>query len=77
MPVDSSRRFNLPGIHATLATRPCAHVDLGVDRDTVNGLGLRIVQLIARMHDAQLTLRNKTEGGEEVTLTLKAYVDLG
>ena len=51
--------------------------DLGVDRDTVNGLGLRIVQLIARMHDAQLTLRNKTEGGEEVTLTLKAYVDLG
>ena len=54
-----------------------AYSDLSVDHDTVNGLGLRIVQLIARMHEAQLTLGNKLEGGAEVTLTLKAYADLG
>ena len=54
-----------------------AYSDLSVDHDTVNGLGLRIVQLIANMHEAQLTLRNKLEGGAEVTLTLKAHVDLG
>ncbi len=53
-----------------------AYSDLSVNHDTVNGLGLRIVQLIARMHEAQLTLRNKLEGGAEVTLTLKVYNSL-
>ena len=54
-----------------------AYSDFNVDHNTVNGLGLRIVQLIANMHDADLTLRNKLEGGAEVKLNLKAYIDLG
>jgi K+-sensing histidine kinase KdpD len=42
----------------------------------VNGLGLRIVQLITKLHEAKLTLRNKSEGGAEVLLKLKAFTDL-
>lgn len=47
-----------------------------LDRENklVNGLGLRIVQLIANMHEAELTLLNKAEGGAEVILKLKEYV---
>ncbi len=50
--------------------------DLDRDSKAVNGLGLRIVQLIAKLHEAELTLRNKSEGGAEVLLKLKAYTDL-
>ena len=40
---------------------------------SISGLGLRIVQLIAKIHAAELTLRNKPEGGAEVILTLNPY----
>lgn len=50
--------------------------DLDRDNKTFNGLGLRIVQLIAKLHEAELTLRNKSEGGAEVLLKLKAFTDL-
>ncbi len=46
---------------------------LNKDQPSLNGLGLRIVQLIAKMHEADLTLRNKPDGGAEVILTLKAF----
>ena len=51
-----------------------SYSDLDNDNKTVNGLGLRIVQLIAKLHEAELTLRNKAEGGAEVLLMLKVYV---
>jgi two-component system osmolarity sensor histidine kinase EnvZ len=54
-----------------------AYSDFNIGHSAVNGLGLRIVQLIANMHEADLTLGNKLEGGAEVKLTLKAYIDLG
>jgi two-component system osmolarity sensor histidine kinase EnvZ len=51
--------------------------DLDRDNKAANGLGLRIVQLIAKLHEAELTLRNKSEGGAEVLLTLKAFTSVG
>jgi K+-sensing histidine kinase KdpD len=41
-----------------------------------NGLGLRIVQLIANVHEAELMARNKPEGGAEVILKLKTCVEV-
>ncbi|MEI6334551.1 MAG: ATP-binding protein [Methylococcaceae bacterium] len=38
-----------------------------------NGLGLTIVQRIAQLHSAELTLRNKPEGGAEIILGMPAY----
>jgi len=40
-----------------------------------NGLGLIIVQRIAQLHDAELTLGNNTHGGAEITLSMPAYFD--
>ena len=37
------------------------------------GLGLLIIQRIAKMHDAKLTLRNNPKGGAEIILSLKTY----
>ena len=51
--------------------------DLDRDNKAVNGLGLRIVQLIAKLHEAELTLRNRSEGGAEVLLTLKTFTSVG
>ena len=51
--------------------------DLDRDNKAVNGLGLRIVQLIAKLHEAELILRNKSEGGTEVLLTLKTFTSVG
>ena len=39
----------------------------------LNGLGLRILQLITKLLEAELSLRNKPEGGAEVMLTLNVY----
>ena len=47
-----------------------SYSDLDLEHKSVNGLGLRIVQLIAKLHEAKLTLRNKPEGGAEVLLKL-------
>jgi two-component system osmolarity sensor histidine kinase EnvZ len=46
--------------------------DLNLDHKHGNGLGLRIVQMIAKLHDAELLAHNKPEGGAEVILKLKA-----
>lgn len=54
-----------------------SYSDLAMENKSVNGLGLRIVQLIAKMHEAELTLRNKAEGGAEVSLKLKAFAKVG
>ena len=51
--------------------------DLDRDNKAFNGLGLRIVQLIAKLHEAELILRNKSEGGTEVLLTLKTFASVG
>ena len=51
--------------------------DLAMENKSVNGLGLRIVQLIATLHEAELILRNKAEGGAEVLLKLKAFTQVG
>jgi signal transduction histidine kinase len=50
--------------------------DLDFDRKHGNGLGLRIVQMIAKLHDAELLAHNKPEGGAEVILKLRACSDL-
>ena len=42
-----------------------------------SGLGLIIVQRIAKLHNAELTLRNQQQGGAEVTLMLSAYSEPG
>jgi two-component system sensor histidine kinase KdpD len=45
--------------------------DLNIDNNHGNGLGLRIVQLIANLHEAELIAHNRPEGGAEVILKLK------
>ena len=40
-----------------------------------NGLGLIIVQRIAQLHEAELTLGNNTQGGAEITLSIPACLD--
>jgi len=40
-----------------------------------SGLGLTIVQRIAQLHHAELTLRNKPQGGAEIILGMTAYWD--
>jgi two-component system, OmpR family, osmolarity sensor histidine kinase EnvZ len=50
-----------------------AYSDSSTDQNNVNGLGLRIIQLIATMHEAELTLQNIPEGGAEVILKLKTF----
>ena len=54
-----------------------SYSDLAIENKSVNGLGLRIVQLIAKMHEAELTLLNKSEGGAEVLLKLKTFAKVG
>ncbi len=54
-----------------------AYSDLDVELGQGNGLGLRIVQQIAKLHEGELTLRNRPEGGAEVILSLKAYWGTG
>ena len=50
--------------------------DLNKDQEHGNGLGLRIVQIIANEHEAELMARNKPEGGAEVILKLKVCVEV-
>ncbi|MCX7107739.1 MAG: ATP-binding protein [Methylococcales bacterium] len=50
--------------------------DLNKDQEHGNGLGLRIVQLIANVQQAELMALNKPEGGAEVILKLKACVEV-
>ncbi|MEY3759611.1 MAG: sensory histidine kinase in two-component regulatory system with OmpR, partial [Pseudomonadota bacterium] len=40
-----------------------------------NGLGLVIVQRIAQLHKAELTLGNNAQGGAEIILSMPAYLD--
>ena len=40
-----------------------------------NGLGLVIVQHIAQLHEAKLTLGNNAQGGAEIILSMPAYLD--
>jgi len=40
-----------------------------------NGLGLVIVQRIAQLHEAELTLGNNAQGGAEIILSMPAYFD--
>ena len=54
-----------------------SYSDLAIENKAVNGLGLRIVQLIAKMHEAELIVCNKSEGGAEVLLKLKAFAKTG
>ena len=54
-----------------------AFSDLTEHRGHGSGLGLLIVQRIAKLHNAQLTLRNHQQGGAEIILTLSAYSDPG
>jgi K+-sensing histidine kinase KdpD len=54
-----------------------ASSDSSTFHNTVNGLGLRIMQLIATMHEAELILQNKPEGGAKVLLKLKAFTKVG
>jgi len=42
-----------------------------------NGLGLLIVQRLAQLHDAELTLRNNKQGGAEIIISLNAYSEPG
>lgn len=42
-----------------------------------NGLGLLIVQRLAQLHDADLTLRNNKQGSAEITIRLNAYSEPG
>ena len=40
-------------------------------QDASHGLGLLIIQRIAKMHNAEVTFRNRPEGGAETTLRLR------
>lgn len=51
-----------------------AFSDLSIEQGVGSGLGLRIMQRAAKMHDAKLTLRNNPRGGADVILSLKAYI---
>ena len=51
--------------------------DLNEQHRYGSGLGLLIVQRIAKLHNAELTLRNQQQGGAEVTLMLSAYSEPG
>jgi two-component system osmolarity sensor histidine kinase EnvZ len=50
-----------------------AFSDLTREQGVGSGLGLRIIQRIAKMHDAKLTLRDHPKGGAEIILSLKVY----
>ena len=52
-----------------------SYSDLDLEHKTVTGLGLRIMQLVAKLHEAQLTLRNKPDGGAETILTLSTFIE--
>ncbi len=65
---------NGPGF-ALSAEALASYSDLRVECSRGNGLGLRIVQQIAKLHEGKLTLRNKSEGGAEIILSLKANLD--
>jgi two-component system osmolarity sensor histidine kinase EnvZ len=54
-----------------------AYSGLGVNQGLGNGLGLLIVQRIAQLHGAELTLRNGKQGGAEVIVRLDAYSETG
>ena len=54
-----------------------SYSDLDRDLKSVNGLGLRIVQLIVNLHEGELIIRNKLAGGAEVLLTLKTFASVG
>lgn len=51
-----------------------SYSDLDLEHKLLNGLGLRIVQLIAKLHEAELILRNKPEGGAEAILKLGTFI---
>ena len=68
---DQGRGFPMSAIELMASS------DSSTFHNTVNGLGLRIMQLIATMHEAELILQNKPEGGAKVLLKLKAFTKVG
>ncbi len=50
-----------------------AFSDVTREQGVGSGLGLRIIQRIAKMHDAKLTLRDHPKGGAEIILSLKVH----
>lgn len=52
-----------------------SYSDLDLEQKALNGLGLRIVQLVAKLHEAELILRNKPEGGAETILILSTFIE--
>ena len=65
--VDNGPGFNLSNEQLHVFSDLRSEQGIGV------GLGLLIIQRIAKMHDAKLTLRNNPKGGAEIILSLKAY----
>ncbi|MBT9100519.1 HAMP domain-containing protein [Methylovulum psychrotolerans] len=57
------------------ATEQQAYSDVNDTQIYGNGLGLRIVQRLAQLHDAELTLRNTPQGGAEIIMRLNVYAD--
>jgi two-component system osmolarity sensor histidine kinase EnvZ len=57
------------------ATEQQAYSDVNDTQIYGNGLGLRIVQRLAQLHDAELTLRNTPQGGAEIIMCLNVYPD--
>jgi len=51
--------------------------DLNEHQAYGNGLGLLIVQRLAQLHNAELTLRNNKQGGAEIIISLNAYSEPG
>lgn len=58
-----------------MATEQQAYSDVNDTQIYGNGLGLRIVQRLAQLHDAELTLRNTPQGGAEIIMRLNVYAD--
>ena len=65
-----------PGLPMTSAEL-LALSDLSEQHSYSSGLGLLIVQRIAHLHGAKLSLRNHQQGGAEVVLALSAYSEPG
>ena len=49
------------------------YANLDVNQGCSEGLGLGILQRIAKIHEGKLKLCNRPKGGAKVTLSLKAY----
>ena len=63
----------LPKDHDPAALlKPFVRADLGRSQTSGTGLGLAIVDRLVRLHGGTFTLRNRTGGGAEAIITLKA-----